>query len=593
MEIVWRSRETLVSDLENSDQGTSGPEELDCPPLVQRFLRARGLTGKEEAAKFLMPRLSDLKDPLKINGIKIAVSRLVEAYKAQEKICVYADFDLDGISGLALLDEGFRQLGFKNVVLAQPKRLSDGYGFHSHLVEELADQGVSLIVTVDVGITAWKACETARARHVQVIITDHHQVGDKLPEALTIVNPNLPGDQSGLGFLCGAGVAFYLLRALKRALVDEKLIPENQFDLKSVLDCFCIATVTDMVPLVEDNRVLVKAGLLQLESTMRPGLRALLKELDLDGRSLTSQDVAIRFAPKLNALSRMEMGILPIDLYTVRDQVKAEEMVKTVLKNNSTRVQLQGEADTEANEFLKTWPHDQFVFVASKNFHKGVVGLIATKLALSTHLPAFVGSMNEEGVITGSARLPQGASESLLDALGAASGILQRFGGHDAAAGFELLASRQEEFISALVEHYQHRELQTKKIVDYDVDASYEEINELLMRWLDSLGPFGQGFAQPLFCFKNIFVKELVNLKGGHLRLKLEDTVSGNKGEAIFFSPPASISAQLAEALDTKSAFVNILGELQWNYFSGRKTVQLLIKDLQFLPRSAKQRENL
>lgn len=577
MEIVWRSRETA---LEESAEQIGG--HVECPPLVQRFLRARGLVQKESAEKFLSPKLSDLKDPFKIGGMKTAVDRLLEAYKKQEKICVYADFDLDGTSGLALLDEGFRQLGFKNVVLAQPKRLSDGYGFHSHLVEDLAAQGVSLIVTVDVGITALKACETAKEKNVDVIITDHHQVGAQLPKALTIVNPNLPGDTSGLGFLCGAGVAFYLLRALKRSLVNEKLIPENQFDLKSVLDCFCIATVTDMVPLIEDNRVLVRIGLLQLENTQRPGLQSLLKALDLDGRSLSSSDVAIRFAPKLNALSRMEMGILPIDLYTVKDAAKAEEMVKTVLKNNSTRVQLQGEADAEAAEFLKTWPHDQFVFIASKNFHKGVVGLIATKVALSTHLPTFIGSINDEGVITGSGRLPQGANDSLLDALSANTEILQRFGGHDAAAGFELLETKQNEFIEGLSNHYKHRELLATKVVDYDVDAQFEEVNELLMRWLDSLGPFGQGFAQPLFCFKNMNVKEVITLKGAHLKLKLEDAGTGKKGEAIFFSPPGQIAGLLEGSVSRKTTRVHLLGELQWNYFAGRKTVQLLIKDLQF-----------
>lgn len=578
MEIVWRSRENAFEVSVNEQEGGS-----EYPPLVHRFLRARGLIHKESADKFLSPKLSDLKDPFKIGGMRQAVDRLVSAYRLQEIICVYADFDLDGTSGLALLDEGLRQLGFKNLVLAQPKRLSDGYGFHSHLVEELADQGVSLIVTVDVGITAVKACETAKLKKVDVIITDHHQVGESLPEALTIVNPNLPGDQSGLGFLCGAGVAFYLLRALKRALVNEKLIPENQFDLRSVLDCFCIATVTDMVPLVEDNRVLVRAGLQQLENTQRPGLRALLKALDLQDRGLTSQDVGIRFAPKLNALSRMEMGILPIDLYTVKDATKAEEMVKTVLKNNSTRVQLQGEADAEASEFLKTWPHDQFVFVASKNFHKGVVGLIATKLALSTHMPAFVGSINDEGVITGSARLPQGGSDSLLEALSANAGILQRFGGHDAAAGFELLASKQDDFIQGLANHYKTREAQTTKFVDYDVDAQFDEVNEFLMRWLDSLGPFGQGFSQPLFCFRNILVKELVTLKGAHLKLKLEDSITGKKGEGIFFSPPSHLISRLQDALLEKNLQVHLLGEVQWNYFAGRKTVQLLIKDLQIM----------
>ncbi len=316
MEILWRSKENEMSRQSPADvESSAGLSSQEFPQLIRRLLEARGFTNPELTQNFLFPKLSSLKDPTSILNMEKACERLLKAFESREKICVYADFDLDGTSGLALLDEGFRQLGFTDVVLAQPKRLSDGYGFHSHIVEDLKTQGVSLIVTVDVGITAFKACETATALGIDVIITDHHQMAAELPKAFCVVNPNQVGDTSGLGYLSGAGVGFYLLRGLKRRMFQAKLISETTLDLKSVLDCFCIATLTDMVPLVGDNRVLVKQGMAELEKTKRPGLRALMNSLDLSGRTLSSQDIAIRFAPKLNALSRMENGVMPIDLF--------------------------------------------------------------------------------------------------------------------------------------------------------------------------------------------------------------------------------------------------------------------------------------
>jgi single-stranded-DNA-specific exonuclease len=573
LEILWRSRE---EKLLNGPEIPNGLSEAEFPPLIRRLLFSRGLTDSEQVRKLLTSKLAELKDPFLMLDMAKGVDRLVEAFRQQEKICVYADFDLDGTSGLALLNDGLRQLGFQNLVLCQPKRLSEGYGFHAHIVEDLKTQGVSVIVTVDVGITAFEASQRARDLGMDVILTDHHQPTDSLPPALAVINPNRRDDTSKLGFLCGAGVAFYFLRALKRGLLQAGLISEATLDLKSVLDCFCIGTLTDMVPLVEDNRALVKQGLLQLEQTTRPGLRALLDSLDLSGRTLTSQDVAIRFAPKLNALSRMEMGILPIDIFVVEDAATARKMVETVLKNNSTRVQLQGEGESEAMDRLKDWPHEGFVFLSSRNFHKGVVGLIATKISLLKNVPTFVGSVNEAGVVTGSARLPQGRQESLLHALDAAKDHLVRFGGHDAAAGFEYEEHKQDLILDKLVEHFQNQIQVAQRWIDYDVEATLPEINENLMRWFEILGPFGQGFANPILCFRQVVLQDYTVLKGNHLKFKFQDLEGKKKLDGIYFSP----APQVLENLPPKGGVVDILGEVQWNYFSGRRTVQILVKDM-------------
>jgi single-stranded-DNA-specific exonuclease len=572
MNPLWKPRESLVDV-----PAPSNVEGGQWPLVLGKILAARGFAEAEKVDKLLFPKLGDLKDPLLLKGMAQALERLGQAYLKKEKICIYADFDLDGTSGLALLKKGLLALGFPEVLHYQPKRLSEGYGFHASAVEELHKQGVSLIITVDVGITANAAVARANELGVDVILTDHHLPAGSLPEAYVIVNPNQGTCTSGLGYLCGAGVAFYLLRGLKRYFQDHADLPKSNWDLKEVLDYFAIATLTDMVPLVDDNRVLVKHGLLRLAETKCAGLKALLEELGLTGRPLTSQDVAIRFAPKLNALSRMESGTLPIDIFLVEDALKAQDMVANVLKNNSTRVQLQSDADAEAQEILKGWPHKDFVFVASKTFHRGVVGRIATKLTQVFNKPAFVGSIGDDGMIVGSARLPQGQEACLVQAMGSAEELLNRFGGHSAAAGFEIAEGKVPNFIDRLDLHFSELREKPKPLeIYYDVEARLPEVSAGLMKWYDFVGPFGAGFATPLIHFTNIQVQSKRDLKGGHLRLKLVDQDGQHSSEALLFTP----TPRHIETIQNVPGYYDILGELQWNYFAGQKTVQILIRDI-------------
>ncbi len=571
MNPLWKPRELL------SETMTPSNVEGQWPSLIGKILAARGFSESKEVDKLLFPKLADLKDPLSLKGMSQALERLGQAYLNNEKICIYADFDLDGTSGLALLKTGLVALGFPEVLHYQPKRLSEGYGFHAAAVEELHKQGVTLIITVDVGITAHAAVDRARELGVDVILTDHHLPAETIPQAYVVVNPNQGDCSSGLGYLCGAGVAFYLLRGLKRYFQDHPQLPKNNWDLKEVLDYFVIGTLTDMVPLVEDNRVLVKHGLLKLAETRRAGLRALLEELDLVGRPLTSQDVAIRFAPKLNALSRMESGVLPIDIFLLDDAAKARSMVREVMKNNSTRVQLQNDAELEAQEILKEWPHKDFVFVASKSFHRGVVGLIATKLTQVYNKPAFVGSLGDDGMIVGSARLPQGQEACLVQAMSSAQEVLSRFGGHSAAAGFEIAESRVSTFIEKLATHFADLREKPKPLeIFYDVEATLSEVGAGLMKWYDFVGPFGTGFSIPLIHFSGVQVLSKRELKGGHLRLKIVDSEGQCSSEALLFTP----TPRQLQTLENVPGYYHILGELQWNYFAGQKTVQILIRDL-------------
>ncbi len=571
---IWRER-SFQHTKEKIGAVSDGPY----PRLIADLLASRGLQSKDEIENILNPKLGQLKDPNLLLGMTKAVHRLIDAYKKDQSICIYADFDLDGTSGLAILKLGLENLGYKKISFYQPKRLSEGYGFHAHAVEELKTLGIDLIITVDVGITSHKAFEKAQELSLDVILTDHHLPTEILPSAYCIINPNQKDCQSGLGYLCGAGVAFYLIRALKRAFYDDAELPKHDWDLKELLDLFCIGTLTDMVPLVEDNRVLVKHGMLALQNTDKPGLKALLSALDLSGRTLSSQDISIKFAPKLNALSRMESDVLPIHIYLEKNSQKAEETVSRILQNNSQRQSLQSDGESKAFEILKTWVHKDFVFVSSTEFHRGIIGLIATKLSSEFQVPAFVGSENSEGMIVGSCRLPSGHDSSLVSALGSAEKFLNRFGGHSAAAGFELHAHQKNEFQNALLNYYKDlKNTPHESVIDFDVIAEVGEINPQLMKWYDHIGPYGVGFNVPIIRLNSLVLEQAKVLKGGHYKLHFSsDGQNGSNTtlEGLLFSP----NDQQKQKIQNGQVY-DILGELQWNYFRNKQSIQLLVKDL-------------
>lgn len=543
--------------------------------FAERILSLRGFPDAESRERLLKPKLSDLKSPLLLLGMKEACERLLTAHKSQEKICIYADFDLDGTSGCALLKTALDDLGYKNVLTYQPQRLSEGYGFHASAVEELKKQNVSLIVTVDVGITANEACLKARELGIDVILTDHHQPPAELPVAYTIVNPNQRDCTSGLGYLCGAGVAFYLVRALKRTLLDAGLIESTQGDLRRYLDVLTIATLTDMVPLVDDNRALVKAGLAQLAQTQRPGLRALLKELKLWGRPLSSQDVAIRFAPKLNALSRMENGVRPLDVYTAETDTLAQTLMGETLHNNSTRVSLQAEGEKLALQILSESAEtsDKFNFVIHPQFHRGVVGLIATKVAQSTGKTTFVGSVSSDGLVVGSARNAEDSQLNIVQALESASAHLNRFGGHPQAAGYEFALEKFEDIKNSFREFFSKQSVSDQPRESFfDVEVPFRLVNESLLQELEEIGPFGQSFEVPILKINNLRIEKVTTLTGGHLKYSLSSSGESRNVEGIWFSP----GMQNFKVGDE----VQVLSEVQRNYFGGTSKLQVLIKEM-------------
>jgi single-stranded-DNA-specific exonuclease len=540
----------------------------DFPDSVAKLLASKGI-GKNVLENFVDPNLEDLKSPLSIIDMNIAVDRLWQAYQKNENICVYADFDLDGTSGLALLKGGLKKLGYKNLFYYQPKRLQQGYGFHKESIDEMKSNNVTLVVTVDVGITANQTVDYANANGVQVIITDHHLPGDELPKAFAIVNPNRKECSSELKYLSGAGVAFYLLRALKRKFHQEGDANQAHLNLRELLDLFTIATVTDMVPLVEDNRILVKAGLKALENTQRAGLKELLKKVDLAGRPISASEVGMKLAPKLNALSRMENGLLPIDIF-LSDQQNAGALVMQAFAENELRIQLQNQGEEDARKMAEAFSDKDYIAVCSESFHKGVIGLIATRLQQESFKPCFVGSVNSESVVTGSAR---SASCSLVEVLQNCSEVLNRFGGHAFAAGFEVDLKNWDRFVELLDKAMETVKSQVP-VNWYDFESSLADLNQEFMMWLEKLEPFGQGFKNPVIKLTDFTVSSLRVLKEKHLKLTLES--KGVSMDALYFSA----GAEIINSIDKTSRIDYLIGEIQWNHFRMQKKPQLILKDI-------------
>ncbi len=557
------------------------------PPIIKRLLEVRGLHTDVEIEKFLAPSLKDLTDPLKIDGMDKALNRLRLAWEKQENICVYGDYDLDGNSGIALLVSAFDGLGFDNVSFYQPSRFTEGYGIHKEALKKIYDRGDRLVVSVDCGITAVDEAIYAKELGLDLIITDHHLPREILPNCVALLNPNKGTCESGLGHLCGVGVGFYLIMALKREL-------GVTFDLKNLLDLYSIGTVTDLVPLIKENRILLKHGLKVLSETQRPGLQALVAALELTNRELDAQDIAFSIGPKLNALARLERGLRPLDILMADDIVKAGPMAREVLKLNEERKKIQEELQEKIIEQLTAEELENPAIVLKAPGHAGVVGLAATKASELSGKPSFIVAITDTEM-AGSARGRE--EDGLPDAMAFANtkfpGCLKRFGGHAQAAGFSVEPDGFENFKAGVLEYYNLKNaalsvglagsgtLASKGAWKYDVEASIEEFDETMMGWLAQLGPYGTSNILPIFLIKRPLVVKHQWLKDVHLKMQFR-TKNGLVEGISFFA-----KNRLEYFTKSKTKEFNLSGEdhsflvePSWNYWQGSKRLQLFIRDL-------------
>lgn len=500
------------------DAGTAWPEAI--PPLLRRIYAARGATTPELAR----PRLAGLLPPDALQGLDAATSLLLQAIAEDRHIVVVGDFDCDGATACATGVRGLRLLGARRVSHAVPNRMVHGYGLSPALVDELAALRPDLLLTVDHGIACHAGIEAARARGWQVVVTDHHLPGPRLPAADAIVNPNLPGDAFPSKSLAGVGVVFYLLLALRRKLFgdhpdrrDQKAAihgrtsVEKPPDLASLLDLVAVGTVADLVPLDTNNRALVAAGLRRLRAGQGcAGLRALVRACGRDEARLTAADIGFAIAPRLNAAGRLEDMALGIECLLSDDPQRAAELAATLDRINAERRNVQQDMTDAAEAALSRAHLDEGApplapCLFDPDWHPGVIGLVASKMKERLHRPMLAFAPSEPGsaVLRGSARsIPGFHIRDALAAVDAAHpGLIERFGGHAMAAGLTLAQAKFPAFEQAWQAHAAQMLdaglLQAELLSDGALRP--QEFDRFHAEALRDGGPWGQGFPEPLF----------------------------------------------------------------------------------------------
>ncbi len=542
---------------------------LGLPRVLCGVLAARGVDDPASAKAFLRPLLSTLHSPEDLTDLPIAVARIKEAIEREEVIFIHGDYDVDGMAGSALLTRWIRRLGGDAEPFV-PHRLQDGYDLGPRGVEAAVRRGASLLVTVDCGILAHDAVSAARDSGLDVIVTDHHAPGDTLPEAQAVLNPNRIDCAYPNKGLCGAGVAFKLCQGLASAFS----LPEE--DLHPFLDLVAMATVADLVPLTGENRTLVRYGLKALARTENLGLGRLMEEVGLEAEKVSAGTVGFVLAPRLNAVGRLGDPSLGLRLLITTDPEEARSLAREADALNRERQEMDRATLEQAMANLagEYDPAEDFgVVLAAEGWHPGVVGIVASRVVERLHRPTVLFAMNgEKG--KGSARSIPGFH--LLDAVRAAGGHLERFGGHRQAAGMEIrrenLGTFRDAFLEAAKNALMGEDLRPRLGVDLEVRL--EDLTQELHDLLTYLGPHGMGNPRPVFLARNVEMVGPARVVGSnHLKLRIA------QGSAAL----EAIGFNLSDRIDPGTLGrgpIDVVFQLQENEFRGITTLQARLKDL-------------
>ncbi len=543
--------------------------------VLLKILSKRGLKNLGEIENFLkLDYQKNSHSPWLFQDMQKAVGRITQALEKHEKVAVFGDYDADGITASVILKETLEKVGLE-VLVYIPDKKSEGYGMNSKAIQELAQKEIKLIITVDCGITGVKEVELARQLGLDVIITDHHHVPEKLPTALAIINPKVKDCGYPFSDLAGVGVAFKLAQAL-----FEKLLPEELDQTKWFLDLVAIGTIADCVPLLDENRLFAKFGLLVLSKTKRIGLQQIfaVARLNIDENNLpTSRDVGFKIAPRINAAGRINHANLAYNLLVEKDIAAARVLALELEENNANR-QKMTEAVTEKVKAMAAdkFASKKFIFACQEDFPIGIVGLVAGKISDKFNKPAAVLQKGETESVGSFRSIP---AVNIIEVIEKCSELLLKFGGHAQAAGISIKNENLEKF-------YQKMDSEIEKILDgqetdpelgIDVEVSSGDLNFELAAEIEQLRPFGEGNPEPILASRQMEIMEVRKMgsKENHLKLFL----SGNSDdpkilEAIFFYKAGEFShLQKGDIID--AAF-----NLQKDNWNGNQKIQLVLVDL-------------
>ncbi|USS90948.1 single-stranded-DNA-specific exonuclease RecJ [Fructilactobacillus carniphilus] len=535
--------------------------ELGLPQLTTQILVNRGYTDPDQIKHFLAPDESDLLDPMLLHDMETAVERIQAAIANEEQITVYGDYDADGLTSTAILYETLLEIG-ANVNYYIPNRFSDGYGPNVAAFEKLIENGTSLIVTVDNGVAGNEAIARAQELKCDVVVTDHHELPEQLPNATAIVHADLSPDYP-FKELSGAGIAF----KVATALTDE--IPQEKLDLAS------IGTIADLVSLTGENRALVQFGLNVIHLTERPGLKALIKKAKLKLDQVDEENISFQIAPALNSIGRMGEATPGIQLLTTDDEALALKLAQQTLKTNDQRKQLVTEI-TEQAELLVAKQADQPVLVlVGADWHEGVLGIVASRIKEKFQKPTIVLTKTKNGLVKGSGRSVPGFD--LFQALNPERDLMTAFGGHEMAVGLTLASDQLPEFQRRLEETAQKQGLQKNQRAELAIDYSIQpdDVNQTLYDNLQLLSPFGVDNEKPEFAIHPNSLSGLLAIGADKSHLKFELVGNRQKVGAIAFGWGTKLS-QLQKLV----ANLKVAGTIGKNEFRGRTNFQIMVDDI-------------
>lgn len=530
-------------------------------PLLNKILAKRKLQSTTH--EFLESSLKNLKEPYTFADMEKAVSLIGDAISSDEVIGIFGDYDVDGVCSTAILEQFFTSVGVK-AVTTLPNRMLEGYGLSKAGVDRLHHQGANILITVDCGITAHEQIDYANSLGLKVIVVDHHTVGETLPNACAVINPKRSDCSSKADYLCAAGVAFFLCIALRRYLREvDFFLSHPEPDIRELLDLVALATVCDVVPLVLDNRALVKAGLKVLKQGGRTGLLALMDACGIDKQKISSTNLGFHLGPRINAAGRLEDASLALTLMNCQDFIKAKNIAEELNLTNQERKSIEENTVKEACSIIDTMPDELAIVLHNEDWHPGVVGIVASRIAEKYHRPSII--IGEKG--KGSGRSIKGVDLHAL--VQKASKSLSGFGGHAHAIGLTL-----GQGVETFYDDLRRAMADVPKTVFaqqifYDTEVLLKDLSLEVVDELSKLEPFGAANPSPVLRLNKVHMRNLKKLSGGHLKGELE-----TKEGAISF-----IGFRMDVDDDMANSTLDVLGVVEKNEWLGRISLQFRIID--------------
>lgn len=569
-EDAMQTKSWKVKEAADDKSALALSDSLNVSSVIAHLLLQRGITNFFEAKSFFRPSLESLHDPFLMNGMQEATQRVIQALTTNEKICVYGDYDVDGTCSAALMYLFLKELGAK-VETYIPNRITEGYGVSITSIDILKERGINLLITVDCGITAVEEIAHAKKLGIETIVCDHHKPKDILPDAYAVLDPIKPGCTYPFKHLSGAGVAF------KLAVAVGERIGKKDMALK-YLDLVALAGAADIVPLIDENRILVKEGIDLINTNPRPGILALIKSARMEPGNLSAGQIVFTIAPRINAVGRLGDAIRAVDLFTTDNPKKALELAQVLEDENIERRKIDEMTFSHAMQLVDSeidFDANLGIVLHYEDWHPGVIGIVASRLVEKFHRPAVM-LTTIDGVAKGSARSVPGFN--IYEALQNCDDLLLQFGGHEAAAGLAVEIDKLDEFKQRFNAVLRQSMTSENIVHEINIDAklSFSEISPKFLRVLDQFAPFGPGNMRPVFLSEDVSLVYQPRIVGSnHIVTSLKQNGNDKIFDAIGFNLGA-----FATHIDKEKNLVDIVYTIESVQKDGKTYPQIRLKDI-------------